>query len=306
MASGNDDVVRVFVGADRSQALAVDVLEYSIKRHTQAPVEVTSMANLTLPEPVDIRQGSRTNFSFTRFAIPGLCNYQGKAVYMDADMQVFKDILGLWNIPFEEREKVQILEGVPDEYQPDGKKGAPEKRKKQSSVMLLDCGSLDWVVEDLIKGLDGEYTYDELLSDLCVLEPDEVGYKVPFIWNSLEIHVPGETGLTHYTDMFTQPWVSNENPIGWVWIDEVRRMLSDGALKLEQLEEEVKLGYFRPSILEEVKMNVDLSQPDEARTARFQKIDDDAGFVKHKEVYDKKRARKKAIKAYEARLAAAE
>ena len=159
----SNEQIRVFVGADRSQALAVDVLAYSIRRHTDASVEVTSMADLTLPEPEDIRQGSRTNFSFTRFAIPGLCNYQGKAIYMDADMQVFKDIRDLWGVPFEDREKIEILEDVPEEYQPKaGQVGAPTKRKKQSSVMVLDCDQLDWVVEDIIKGLDGDYTYDEL------------------------------------------------------------------------------------------------------------------------------------------------
>ncbi len=305
MTTSSDDVVRVFVGADRTQELAVDVLAYSIRRHTDMKVEVTSMSNLVLPEPKDVRQGSRTMFSFTRFAIPSLCNYGGKAIYMDADMQVFKDIRSLWSLPFEGREKVQILEDVPDEHQPkEGQLGAPAKRKKQSSVMLLNCEELDWVVEDIIGGLDGEYTYDELLSDMCVLDPDEVGYRVPFVWNSLEVHIPGETALTHYTDMFIQPWVSNDNPIGWVWLGEVKQMLSDGALTMAQLEREVELGYFRPSILDEVRLNVDLSQADPERTARLQKIDDDAGFVKHAEVYAKKRARKKAIKAYEESLAA--
>lgn len=300
-----DETIRVFVGADRSQALAVDVLAYSIRRHTTAPVEVTSMADLKLPEPEDIRQGSRTNFSFTRFAIPGLCNYEGKAVYMDADMQVFKDIRDLWGIGFQGEEKIQIQEEVPDEFQPKpGQVGAPQARKKQSSVMLLDCSRLNWVAEDIIKGLDGDYTYDELLSEICILRPEEIGWRVPFIWNSLETYVEGTTALTHYTDMYTQPWASNENPIGWVWIEEVKRMLADGSLKWEQIEEEVKLGYFRPSLLTELKLNTDLSEPDPERQERMEQIDKDAGFVKHAEVYQKKRERKKAIKEYEARLSA--
>lgn len=268
-------------------------------------VEVTSMADLTLPEPRDIRQGSRTNFSFARFAIPGLCDYKGKAIYMDADMQVFKDIRSLWTLPFEGAEKVQILEDVPEEFQPkEGQLGAPKQRKKQSSVMLLDCSRLNWVVEDIIKGLDGDYTYDELLSDLCILKPHEVGYRVPFIWNSLETHVPGVTALTHYTDMFIQPWVSTENPIGHVWLNEVRRMLSEGALQWSQIEEEIRLGYFRPSLVEELKSNEDLSVPDPERQSRLVRIDEAAGFEKHADVYRKKRERKQAIKAYEQKLAA--
>ena len=301
----SQDLVRVFVGADRSQALAVDVLAYSIRRHTDMKVDVVSMADVILPEPQDIRQGSRTNFSFTRFAIPALCNYQGRAIYMDADMQVFKDIRGLWEVPFEGREKIQILEDIPEEFQPkEGQLGAPSRRKKQSSVMVLDCSKLNWVAEDIISGLDGRYTYDELLSEICILEPDEIGWRVPWVWNSLETYIEGTTALTHYTYMFIQQWVSNQNPIGWVWINEVRRMLSEGALNWSQIEEEIKLGYFRPSLLTELKMNDDLSVPDAARTTRLEEIDAKAGFVKHAEVYQKKRERKKAIAAYEAQLAA--
>lgn len=299
----SDDTVRVFVGTDRSQALAVDVLAYSIRRHTDMKVDVISMVDVILPEPKDIRQGSRTNFSFTRFAIPRLCDYKGRAIYMDADMQVFKDIRSLWNIPFHGREKIQILEEVPEEFQPKDKVGAPARRKKQSSVMLLDCSQLNWVPEDIISGLDGKYTYEQLLSDICILEEDEIGWRVPWVWNSLEIYVDGLTALTHYTDMYTQPWVSNENPIGWVWLNEVKRMLADGSLKWNQIETEVELGYFRPSLLTELRLNEDLSVPNAERTAALEKIDAEASFVKHGDVYAKKRARKKAIAAYEAELA---
>ena len=300
-----NDVVRVFVGSDRSQDLAVDLLAYSIRRHTDLPVEVTSMTSLKLPEPKDVRQGSRTNFSFTRFAIPALCNYQGRAIYMDADMQVFKDIEELWTLPFEGDEKIQILEEIPEEFQPkEGQVGAPKARKKQSSVMLLDCSRLDWVAEDIIAGLDGDYTYDQLLSDICILEADEIGWRVPWVWNSLETYIPGTTALTHYTDMYTQPWASHLNPIGWGWLEEVKRMLADGSLAWEQLEKEVELGHFRPSLLTELRLNEDLSQSSPERLAMLEKIDTEAGFVKHAEVYRKKRERKKAIAAYEAKLAA--
>lgn len=299
----SSEPVRVFVGSDASQDLAVDVLAYSIRQNTDLRVEVTSMSNLTLPEPNDIRQGSRTNFSFTRFAIPALCNYQGRAIYMDADMQVFKDIEQLWNLPFEGEEKIQILEEIPDEFQPkDGQVGAPKERKKQSSVMLLDCARLDWVAEDIIAGLDGDYTYDELLSEICILKPEEIGWRVPWIWNSLETYIEGTTALTHYTDMYTQPWASHLNPIGWVWIEEVKRMLADGSLKWDQIEKEVELGHFRPSLLVELRMNENLREHDPERLEKLEQIDQDAGFIKHAKVYQKKRERKKAIAAYEASL----
>lgn len=97
----SDEVIRVYVGVDRSQLLAVPVLEYSIKRHTTAQVEVIPMLDLPVPKPKDPRNGQRTGFSFSRFCIPKLAGYTGKAIYMDADMMVFKDIRELWNVSFD-------------------------------------------------------------------------------------------------------------------------------------------------------------------------------------------------------------
>ncbi|MDX2235650.1 MAG: hypothetical protein NW200_14220 [Hyphomonadaceae bacterium] len=300
-----DEPIRIFVGADRSQALAVKVLAYSIHRHTDARVDVISMEDVVLPEPEDPRHGSRTLFSFTRFAIPRLAGYRGKAVYMDADMQVFTDIRGLVSIPFDNA-KVVIQEELPEEHQPkQGVLGAPKRRIKQCSVMLLDCDRLEWVPEDIIASLGRDYTYEDLLYHLCILEEHEIREGVPFEWNSLETHIPGRTCLTHYTDMLIQPWVSPENPIGWVWLEEVKRMLAEGALTWAALEEEVALGYFRPSLLQELRLNEDLSQPDPERIKRYLASDADAGFVKHREVYERKRLRNRLIKDFEARLAAA-
>ena len=97
----SNETIRVFVGVDRSQLLAVPVLEYSIKRHTTAKVEVVPMLDLPVPKPQDPRNGQRTGFSFSRFCIPKLAGYRGKAIYMDADMLVFRDIRELWDIPFD-------------------------------------------------------------------------------------------------------------------------------------------------------------------------------------------------------------
>jgi Glycosyl transferase family 8 len=58
------------------------------------------MLDLALLEPKDPRQGKRTGFSFARFAIPELAGYQGRALYLDADMLVFNDLAFLWRTPF--------------------------------------------------------------------------------------------------------------------------------------------------------------------------------------------------------------
>jgi lipopolysaccharide biosynthesis glycosyltransferase len=297
--------IRVFVGADRSQQLAISVLEYSIKRHTKADVQVIPMLDLPVPVPKDPRNGQRTGFSFSRFCIPKLAGYRGKAIYMDADMMVFRDIRELWELPFDGA-KIVIQKEVKFEDQTTAKAGAPKKRKKQCAVMLLDCSRLDWDIARIVADMDaGRYDYEQLMYEMCILPEVEVKYGVPFEWNSLE-HWDSDTRLLHYTDVYTQPWTACGNPFGYLWFDEVRRMLRDGALQWSTLQHEIDIGYFRPSLVRDIRwrhlLPAALLGHWDRWNARRDKL---AGYVPHKEVYEAKRARQKAIREYEASQAAA-
>lgn len=293
--------IRVYVGSDRSQQLAVRVLEHSIKRHTSAAVEVIPMIDLPVPEPKDPRQGQRTGFSYSRFCIPQLANYSGRAIYMDADMLVFQDITQLWNIPFDGA-KVIIQAEVKHGDSSTDKKGAPSERIKQCSVMLLDCDRLDWDIKKIVSGFDdGSYTYEDLMFYLCILDESEVKYGVPFEWNSLE-HYDSNTCLIHYTDMLTQPWVSTENSNGELWFSEVRLMLENGSLTLAELEEEIALGYFRHSLMRDIQRGPQRLLGRRLTNLLNRRQDKLSNFVMHKEVYDAKRRRKKLIKKYELAL----
>jgi lipopolysaccharide biosynthesis glycosyltransferase len=291
------EFIDVFVGADRSQLMAVAVLEHSIKRHTRRPVRVAPLIDVDLPEPRDLRQGSRTNFSFARFAIPELKAYEGRAVYLDADMLVFRDIGELWDIPFDGA-SVVIQEELPEHAVSHDKAGAPARRVKQCSVMLVDCARARWNVGEIVSGLDGRYSYEDLMYELCILPEDEVRYAVPFAWNSLE-HYDASTRLIHYTDMDTQPWVSTENRLAHLWLDEVRLMLSTEVLSRSDLRREIDLGYFRPSLLNELDEAPHARGWDAAAAARYAEADRKAGFVKHAEVYRRKKMRAEAIRQLE-------
>lgn len=274
----------IFVGADRSQALAVRVLEFSIRRRTDLNVTLRSMHDLALPDATDQQHRARTGFSFTRFAIPELMGHQGRALYLDADMLVLRDLRELYDLPFESA-KVLVQGDVPD----GATTNLRTRRIRQSSVMLLDCAALDWNAERIIAGLGSAYTYEELMQQLCILAPEAIGYAIPFHWNSLELYEPGKTGLLHYTDMNTQPWVHAANPNGFLWLNEVRDMLQAGALSMDDVREEVRLGYARPSLLEEI------AQPhDAASSAHWRAIDAAAGFEPHREFLQKARERRAA------------
>ena len=283
------DPARTFVGADRSQLVAVKVLEFSIARRTDLPISLRSMHDLDLPDPADIRHGKRTGFSFTRFAIPALCNHAGRALYLDADMLVLRDLRELYQLPFNGA-KVLVQEEI----------AAPAngaRRIRQSSVMLLDCGALDWDAARIIAGLGRDYSYEQLLHELCILRADEIGSTIPFAWNSLETYENGRTGLLHYTDMQTQPWVNPANPNGYLWIDEVRDMISSGAMTMEDLAEEIRLGYVRPSLLVELEGSRRAEPPSAKEIDNLRAIDASAKFQPHAEVYAQQKKRQAAIAA---------
>ncbi len=294
------EVIYVYVGADRSQQLAIKVLEHSIRRNTTAPVKVIPMIDLDVPVPKDPRNSQRTGFSFSRFCIPALAGYRGKGIYMDADMQVFKDIRALWDLPFNGK-KVLVQHSVKHTEETLKKENAPATRKKQCSVMLLDCANLDWNIDQIVRDLDkGLYDYSKLMDELCLEPENNIGYDIPFEWNSLE-HYRAETCLIHYTDMGTQPWVSTRNPNSHVWLGEVREMLNNGSLNIDELKHEIRQGYFRPSLVREIKYGQLVPAFLRALfNALNSVLDKLQGYVPHQSVYKAKKARNKAITTYSA------
>lgn len=76
------------------QPLAYNVLQWSIHRHAKRPVVVQPLLIDQLP----IKRRGLTDFTFTRFLVPWLCNFEGKALFMDADMVVLEDINDLFDV----------------------------------------------------------------------------------------------------------------------------------------------------------------------------------------------------------------
>ncbi len=95
------DPIRIFIGCDDSMMIPAHALEYSIRKHTEHPVDIFYMRNMPLPTPKHSKNRPGTGFSFNRFLIPKLVGGEGRAIWLDADMLVFDDIAELWNMPFE-------------------------------------------------------------------------------------------------------------------------------------------------------------------------------------------------------------
>lgn len=238
--------IRVYVATTDAQMLAVKVLEYSIRKHASMSVEVLPMhlGEIDIPRPKDERNWPRTPFSFQRFIIPELAGYKGRAIYLDSDMQVFKDIKELWALPFNNAQVLTVRE--PSE----------SGRRPQFSVMLLDCEHLNWKIQDIVCRLDaGELTYERLMYDMAVA--NTINAVVDASWNCLERYKENETALLHYTDMSTQPWISINNPFGYLWFRDLFEAMDSGFISREFVKEHVDRGYVRPSLWFQVEQRIE-------------------------------------------------
>ena len=230
--------IKIYVGSRPEQMLSVKVLEYSIKKYCPVEVEVTPLFanNIKIPYPKDKKNKPRTPFSFQRFLIPQLNDFKGKAIYVDSDMQVFANIIQLWNIPFNGSDVLAAYEV------------SESGRRPQFSVMLLDCNTLNWKIEDIVKKLDdGELNYETLMYEMRVAK--EIGTVIPREWNSLEYYNEKETCLIHYTDMHRQPWLFKNNENGYLWIKALHEAVKEGFISIDYVKNEIKKGNVRPSLI---------------------------------------------------------
>lgn len=237
--------IRIYVASSASEALPVKVLEYSIRQYASATVTVTSLCDvgISIPKPRAPENQPRTPFSFQRFLIPQACGYAGHAIYLDSDMLVFKDITDLWRRPLG---NANVLAAYTT---------SASGRKPQYSVMLMDCSQLRWNIQEIVDQLDaGTLSYEQLMYEFSLarthanIEPD---------WNSLEVYKEGQTALLHFTDMNTQPWVSHLNPLGYLWVRTLRQAVRDGAISRSFIEEEVRSGHVRPSLIYQIDCEID-------------------------------------------------
>jgi hypothetical protein len=238
--------MRVFCGLDETQIVAARTLEYTIRKHASRPVRFYPMLNVPTPEPKDPANRGRTGFSFARFHIPKLSGYKGRALYVDADMQVFGDLAALWDVPFN---GAKVMCTRQDEPPPAWKDLSWFHPGRQLSVMMLDCERLDWDVEEIVGGLDeSRYTYEQLMFELCIVDPAEITDDLPPVWNHLEHYEPGETRLIHYTVVPTQPWKNDQNPNRELWERDFEEARRAQVVHEDEIVRLAKLGHIRRSL----------------------------------------------------------
>ena len=193
-------MIRVFIGYDSREAVAFSVLSHSIHAHASEPVAV---APVMLDELKGIYRRSRnalqsTDFSFSRFLTPWLCDYRGWAIFMDCDMLMREDIAALWALR-DERHAVQVVKHhhVPQKQTKFLNATQTKYEKKNwSSVMLLNCERCRALTPEFVNAASGLE-----LHQFKWLETDDLIGEIPSRWNHLVGYDPPrpDAALVHYT-----------------------------------------------------------------------------------------------------------
>lgn len=174
-------MIRVFVGTDPQQAVAERALAASILRNTPGDVSITWM-----------RQGDNgwdwggraagwaTPFSMFRWYVPQTCNYEGRAIYLDADMLVLADLRELW--------EWELPTDAPGAY--------CGRDSRKADVILWQCGNAGrWDREQyegrhaLVRDLGGDALR---------------WHKLPPEWDHCDKMGPN-TKILHFTKLSMQP-----------------------------------------------------------------------------------------------------
>ncbi len=193
-------MIRIFIGFDARETAAYHALCQSIIAHASVPVAITPLQLDHLggvltraPDPLQ-----STDFAFSRFLTPYLCDFAGWALFMDCDMIMLDDVAKLWAL----RDPQYAVQVVKHDHEPvETKKflDQPQTRyakKNWSSVMLFNnerCRALDPATVNSASGL-------ELHQFKWLDAEDEIG-ALPARWNFLVGYdAPcDDIALLHYT-----------------------------------------------------------------------------------------------------------
>ena len=219
-------MIRVFIGYDSRETVAYGVLAHSINRQASQPVAIAPVM-LGQLEGVFRRERNplqSTEFSFSRFLVPWMCDYQGWAVFMDCDMLMRADIAGLWKLR-DERYAVQVVKHVHVPKEDTKFLGAVQtkyEKKNWSSVMLMNCAKCRALTPEYVNTASGLE-----LHQFKWLGNDALIGELPSGWNHLVEYDPprADASLLHYT--IGGPWFEEyrNSQYAGEWFAERDRML---------------------------------------------------------------------------------
>lgn len=193
-------MIRLFVGYDPREAVAMHVFNDSVIEHCTLPVSITPLTLKGLKGQFSDGHADGSNdFIYSRFLVPHLCGYRGWAIFADGDMLCLGDLAELWKY----RDHHHAVQVVKHNYKTKhktkylGSKNEDYPRKNWSSVVLWNCGhpSNQILTPEYVEEASGAH-----LHRFAWLDDEEIG-GLPPSWNWLvdEYDFGPYADLLHFT-----------------------------------------------------------------------------------------------------------
>jgi lipopolysaccharide biosynthesis glycosyltransferase len=194
-------MINVFIGYDSQEKIAFHVLSESILRNSTEPVKITPifLKNIKNFFQRERNQISSTEFSFSRFVVPYLMNYQGWGLFMDCDMLMKADIAEVWKL----RDPKYAVQLCKHDYTPKNKKKFSNQvqtvyeKKNWSSFMLMNSEKCKKLTPEYVNNASGLE-----LHQFKWLENESLIGSLPLEWNWLAgeyLHKENVKNI-HYTE----------------------------------------------------------------------------------------------------------
>ena len=196
-------MIRLFVGYDRSEPVIFNTFAHSVIKKATKPVAITPIS-LDHLDGIFTRERNKlqsTEFSFSRFLVPYLCDYKGWAIFTDNDFIARDDIAKLWSL---RNDKYAVM-CVKHDHAPEEMhkfKGATQtqyEKKNWSSLIMFNNAKCKALTPDYVNEATGLQ-----LHQFKWLGDDSLIGEIPETWNHLVGYTPyDETKLPsmlHYTE----------------------------------------------------------------------------------------------------------
>jgi hypothetical protein len=227
--------IRICIGTEPRTEIAKKVLQFSILKNVSKKYTV-EFFDLNGKDWLNRGVlGEGTGFSTLRFSIPENFEYEGKAIYLDADMLVLGDISELWNMDKVYKQNSNNVVWC----------------KYGNQLMLIDCKKArDKILTtgEIEKYLDGDKDralYRRVMK-LSYLEPRP--QPIPVWWNvmdkgcvftSLKDFDSRQAKLLHYTNVPNQPWYNPGHAKVAIWERWLADAVKDGIVTKQEIKDAV-------------------------------------------------------------------
>lgn len=217
-------MIHLFCGYDERESIGFAVFAHSVIARASRPVALVPLHAMGMP------QGTNA-FTVSRFLVPYLMGFHGRAIFMDAsDMLMRGDVAELDSL-FDPSFAVQVVKHPdyetrhPRKYVGTGMESDNRNypRKNWASVMLFNCGHPVW--QDMTPERIGAYPIGELLSlDFCGEDVGELHPK----WNRLVDEGQPSGNVLHWTAGIPGFEAYRDAPFAAEWFAERERLESVG------------------------------------------------------------------------------